>query len=144
MKSILTLALAALLSTAAAADALEGQRPGATAIRAAASRRARPRADPAAKNAQRPPPGRGGGPQQGGGGGGGGGAKGNPFAAGKMYANNFYAGEVAKALEQLSDPSLRSKAAKAATMSAPSSGCAYSLLPSSRYGNRAETGLTCP
>jgi hypothetical protein len=107
MKSIFTLALAALLGSAAAI-AEDAQRPknGGQAARP-------PPGGPGGKNAQRPPTGRGGGPQQGGGGGG---AKGNPFAAGKMYANNFYAGEVAKALEQLSDPSLRSKAAKAATI----------------------------
>jgi hypothetical protein len=106
MKSILSLALAALLSSAAAADSLEGQRP---------KNAARPPpSGPGGKNAQRPPTGRGGGPQQSSGGGGG--AKGNPFAGGKMYANNFYAGEVAKALGQLSDPSLKSAAAKAATI----------------------------
>jgi cellulose 1,4-beta-cellobiosidase len=107
MKSILTFALAALAATAVAEDA---QRPK------SGSQPRPPPGGPGGKNAQRPPTGKGGGPQQGGGGGGGG-AKGNPFAGGKMYANNFYAGEVAKALENMSDPSLKAKAAKAATIS---------------------------
>jgi hypothetical protein len=136
MKPILTLALAALLSTAAAADALEGQRP-----KGGGQPGRPPPSGPGGKNAQRPPPGRGGGPQQGGGGGGGGGAKGNPFAGGKMYANNFYAGEVAKALEQLSDPSLRSKAAKAATIPSFFWLCVFpSAFVASRH--RRERGLT--
>ena len=41
---------------------------------------------------------------------------GNPFAGAQMYANSFYAKQVEDALKNLSDPSLASKAKKAATI----------------------------
>ena len=36
----------------------------------------------------------------------------NPFSGKKFYANEYYAGEVAAAVEQISDPDLAAKAAK--------------------------------
>ena len=41
-------------------------------------------------------------------------AAGNPFSAGTLYANSFYASEVAAAIPQLSDPSLAAKASAVA------------------------------
>ena len=44
------------------------------------------------------------------------GQAGNPFAGTQMYANSFYANEVAEAVKSISDPSLAEKAKKAATI----------------------------
>ena len=129
MKNIFTLALAALLAIASANPSDS----------AADELTQRPKGGQGGMG-QRPqgqggkPQGGGGKGQRPGGGGGavaagpGGGAKSNPFQGGKMYANNFYAAEVAAALQQLSDPSLRTKAAKAADIPSFFWLCVYPLV----------------